>query len=161
MNIFKLLAESTKTPWYQDPSLYIMLLLVVVLGAMILLSSRRRKSAQQKAEQMLDTLRPGNRVRTVGGVVGRIKEIREESPGMKTVLLQTGNDKYPSFMLFDINAIFGIFPEEGHTIDGAPVLKPREPQTETLINGEVVSEGKSTEFDAKAYVEKSIKAKKK
>lgn len=95
--------------------------LIILFGVMIWFSSRRRKMAQTQVAQMHDGLRPGQRVRTVGGVVGRIKEIREESPGFKTVLLETGNAKNPAFMLFDIQAIYGIVPEEGHTIQGTPI----------------------------------------
>ena len=139
---------------WQDPTMYITLGLLVALGLMIWFSSRRRRAMQSQITQMHEELRPGQRVRTVGGVVGRIKEIREESPGFRTVLLQTGNDKFPAYMLFDIQAIYGIVPEEGHTIDGKPLgaVQATNPATSdpsthvTKINGE--------EIDAREYVEK-------
>ena len=111
---------------YEDPMTYILLGLVVLFGVMIFLSSKRRRSTQQQILKMHDELRPGQRVRTVGGVVGRIKEIREESPGFKTVLIETGSAKFPAHMLFDVQAIYGIIAEEGHTIDGVP-LAAKEP----------------------------------
>jgi preprotein translocase YajC subunit len=144
----------------------------VLLGVMALfvvlamMQTKRRKAMQVQVEQMLDELRPGMRVRTVGGIMGRIKEIREEAPTVKTVLLQTGNDKFPSYMLFDINAIYGVIAEEGHNLDGSPVVPLQNAGTSsvensadnvTLLNGEEVV---GDDFDAKDYVSKSTKAQK-
>lgn len=83
---------------------------VAVLAVIVLyyFQSKRRRAAQAEYTGMLDTLRPGTRVKTVGGVIGKIVEIREEAPGFKTVLLETGNEKNPSFVLYDMQAIYGI-----------------------------------------------------
>ena len=124
-------------------SLGFLVVAVLVIGLMLVSSNRKRRSAHEQITKMHDELRTGQRVRTVGGVVGRIKEIREESREMKTVLLETGSDKVgKSFMLFDIQAIYGVVAEEGHTLNGAPI--PKE-QTGADITGNL---------DAREYVEK-------
>lgn len=124
---------------WTDPINIVTIVLLLGLVAMMLYSMKRRKSARTQVEKMLDELRPGQRVRTVGGIIGRIKEIREETPAtktdkgvvipaVKTVLIQTGSDKYPAYMLFDIQAIYGVMPEEGHTIEGLPIMKLPAPE---------------------------------
>jgi len=85
---------------------------VGIFAVMIMLQTRRRRTAQAEYSGMLETLRPGIRVKTVGGVIGRIKEIREEAPGFKTVLLETGSDKNTSFVLYDLQAVYGIVDDE-------------------------------------------------
>lgn len=137
-----------KTNW-ADPTMIFTLILLVGLIAMMLYSTKRRKTARAQVEKMLDELRPGQRVRTVGGIIGRIKEIREESPQVKTVLLQTGSDKYPAYMLFDIQAIYGIFAEEGHTIDGAPLMKLPAPEDKKKQNKQPAEQKTQAELNSK------------
>jgi preprotein translocase YajC subunit len=161
-----LLAEETTPPaplsFWENPMSYVAIALIAVMVVLMLLSSRRRKQAHEQVVKMLDELRMGQRVKTVGGIIGRIKEIREEAPGVKTVLLQTGSDKYPAYALFDIQAIYGVIPEEGHNLDGTPVIKTAvEPDNNVAfeptvtINGEPIP---ADDFDAKDYVDKSSKA---
>ena len=95
-----------------DPYTWILLALVAVFAVMIGLNASRRKRARTEYDGMLNELRPGMRVKTVGGVIGRIKEIREEAPTFKTVLLETGTDKNPTLVLYDIQAIAGVINEE-------------------------------------------------
>jgi len=102
----KFIASAAGT--WKDPSMYVTLLLLLGLLAVMMFSMKRRKAVKAQVEKMLDELRPGQRVRTVGGVIGRIKEIREEAPGLKTALLLTGSDKFPTYMLFDVQAIYAI-----------------------------------------------------
>ena len=138
---------------WEDPMMYITLGILIFLGFVLYYSSRRRKKMESEVTKMHDELRPGKRVRTVGGVVGRIKEIREEAPGFKTVLLETGSAKYPAFMLFDIQAIYSLVAEEGHTLDGVPVPKPIIP-TEAPLETEHTTKLNGEELDAREYVEK-------
>ena len=86
--------------------------ILLLFVGMIMAQTRRRRTAQAEYAGMLDTLRTGMRVKTVGGVIGKIKEIREEAPGFKTVLLETGTDKNPSLVLYDFQAIYGIVDDE-------------------------------------------------
>ena len=143
--------------WF-DPMMILPLLLVVGLVIMMMWSRRRNKAARDEAEKMLDELRPGQRVRTYSGIIGRIKEIREESPAhttekgvqvpaVKTVLIETGSDKNTSFMLFDIHAIHGVVPEEGHTIEGLPIAKLPAPEKKELLKD-------PSDLDAREYVDK-------
>ena len=129
-----------------DPMMYLLLGVIIFFTFMVFSNSKKRRRAYEQIRQMQDELRPGQRIRTVDGVVGRIKEIREESPELKTVLLQTGNDKCCGYVLLDICAVFGVIPEEGHTLEGAPAPKPS-------MSSEQVSEATGN-MDVREYVEK-------
>lgn len=151
--MFKFLASTPGPETWILPAV-----LVIGLVVMMVWSRRRNKNARAEAEKMLDELRPGQRVRTYSGIIGRIKEIREETPAhtndkgvnvpaVKTVLLETGADKSTSFMLFDIQAIHGIIPEEGHTIEGMPVKSLPAPEKTELLKD-------PSDLDAREYVDK-------
>ena len=86
--------------------------LLVGMIALMLVQGRRQKKAQADYLAMLDTLRPGVKVKMASGLLGRIKEIREEAPGFKTVTLNIGDDKNVVEMTFVIEAVQGIVNEE-------------------------------------------------
>jgi len=112
-------------------------------------SGERKASAAQ--DKLMDSLRVGVRVKTVGGCIGRIKKIREENDGaLTTVLLQTGDDKNPGFVSYDIKAVLGV-------IDDAMVSKEKEEakKTEVVIPVDGVPVDPKTELDAAEFVTKS------
>lgn len=86
--------------------------LLVGMVVLMLIQGRRQKKAQEDYVAMLDTLRPGVKVKMASGLLGRIKEIREEAPGFKTVTLNIGDSKNAVEMTFVIEAIQGIVNEE-------------------------------------------------
>ena len=86
--------------------------LLIGMVVLMLVQGRRQKKAQEDYVAMLDTLRPGVKVKMASGLLGRIKEIREEAPGFKTVTLNIGDSKNAVEMTFVIEAIQGIVNEE-------------------------------------------------
>ena len=108
--------------------------MVVLIFGMIFMQTRRRRSAMEQQIALIDRLRPGMRVRTIAGVIGRVIEIREEGAGLKTVLIETGSGKHASHVLYDVNAIVMVMDES---------------------MAEVISEPVKEEFDAASFVEQS------
>ena len=108
---------------------------VLLLGMVVLMlvQGRRQKKAQEDYLSMLDTLRPGVKVKMASGLLGRIKEIREEAPGFKTVTLNIG-EKNPVEMTFVIEAVQGIVNEEAiNKINAEKMLADQEKeQVETV-----------------------------
>lgn len=112
---------------------------VLLLGmvALMLVQGRRQKKAQEDYMSMLDTLRPGVKVKMASGLLGRIKEIREEAPGFKTVTLNIG-EKNPVEMTFVIEAVQGIVNEEAiNKINAEKVLAEANKTVETVEAVEV------------------------
>lgn len=84
---------------------YVMLgLLVVLLIVMFVVSSRRNKKRQQEAEQLINSVKPGNKVKTIGGVCGIVVEVNDEE---STFVLETGSESAGKcYMKFDKQAIY-------------------------------------------------------
>ncbi len=92
-------------------SLIIMIVLIVVMFALMVIPQRKR---DKKVKDMLASIKPGDRVRTIGGIYGTITSIRDD-----VVTISVGPDKVR--LVFARGAIA--------TIEDAPV--------ETTIDGEV------------------------
>ena len=81
--MFFLLEE---TPVMQTwPTLLIMVGIMVVV---MIFSSRSQKKQEREANEMRNNLRVGDEVTTIGGIVGKIVSLREE-----TVVIETTKDK--------------------------------------------------------------------
>ncbi|MBR3382286.1 MAG: preprotein translocase subunit YajC [Clostridia bacterium] len=92
-------------------TLIIMLVLMVVLFLVMSIPQRKR---EKKVKEMLDSLKPGDRVRTIGGMYGTVTSIKDD-----VVTLSVGPDK--ARLVFARGAIA--------TIEDAPV--------EATIDGDV------------------------
>ena len=102
--LFNLLdsASNGATTGGLDWSMFLMLGVVVVLFiVMNYFQKRNQKKRDEEAKAILDSLKPGNKVKTIGGICGTIVEVNED-----TFVLETGSDKSgKSYMTFDKYAI--------------------------------------------------------
>lgn len=127
---------------------YIMLgVVLIAMFVFMILQGRKQKKAQEDYVSMLDSLRPGTKVKMASGLLGRIKDIREEAPGFKTVTLNIGEDKNVVEMTFVIEAVQGIVNEEA--INKLKLEKLAEEQ-QASANNEVASEEVPAETTADA-----------
>jgi preprotein translocase subunit YajC len=75
-------AATGGTNWW---SIALIVVMFVVIIAFMIIPQRRR---QKKTKDMLNAMKPGDRVRTIGGLYGRVASIKED-----LVILEVGPDK--------------------------------------------------------------------
>ena len=63
-------------------------LLLVVMVAMFFFTSRSNKKQERQAQNMRDSLQVGDEITTIGGIIGKIVSIKEE-----TLVLETSHDR--------------------------------------------------------------------
>ena len=63
-------------------------LLLVVMIAMFWVTSRSNKKQEKEAKNMRDSLQVGDEITTIGGIIGKIVSIKEE-----TLVLETSHDR--------------------------------------------------------------------
>ena len=87
------------------------IIMLVVLGVLIILmlvlptiNQNKRVKAYQ---EMQSNLKAGDKVQTVGGIIGRIVRINEKD-GMKTFVLETGDKSNKMYIEFNLDAIAGV-----------------------------------------------------
>ena len=116
---FNLLLDG-ETP---GPESYIMIvvLLVAIVG-MFIWSSISNKKKQKEAQNMVNSLKVGDRVKTIGGVCGFVAEINDKE---NTFVLRTGLDGKESFVKFDKGAIYQTAPANGNA-NPEPKEQPKE-----------------------------------
>ena len=89
-----------------------MIIMLAALIALFVFSSRSNKKKQQQYKNMLDSLKPGARVRTIGGIYGTVTSVKDD-----VIFVSVGPDKVR--LVFARQAIASI--EDGPieaTIDG-------------------------------------------
>lgn len=98
--MFNLLAIST-----EQITMYVILgVLIVAIVVMFVFSSRRRKKQEQDAQNLINAVKPGNKVKTIGGICGICVEVDEEE---NTIVLETGTETTgKSYIKFDRQAIY-------------------------------------------------------
>ena len=64
------------------------LILIVVVVVMMVVSSRSNKKRQKQYESMLAEIKPGTRVRTIGGIYGSVTKVQDD-----VVIVSVGPDK--------------------------------------------------------------------
>ena len=95
-----LLAESSSS-W---GSIVFIVLIVAAFVAMMIFNSRSNKKRQQESQKMLDAIKPGNKVKTIGGICGVVVEVNAEE---NTFVLETGTEASgKSFIKFDKQAVY-------------------------------------------------------
>lgn len=112
------------------------MLAILVIGfvAMFVMNKRSTKKQQEEQEQKMNALRPGNKVKTVGGVCGIIVEINRDD---NTFVMETGGEMGKSYLKFDMQAIY--------QTDAKIEDKKEEVKTEAPIAEETASETKEEE----------------
>ena len=63
-------------------------LLLVVMVAMFFFTSRSNKKQEKEAKNMRDNLQVGDEITTIGGIIGKVVSIKEE-----TLVLETSHDR--------------------------------------------------------------------
>ena len=78
--------------------------MVVILVVSMVLMNRRSKKRQQEAQDLIDAVKPGNKVKTIGGICGIVVEV---DPEEDTFVLETGTEASGKcFIKFVRQAIF-------------------------------------------------------
>ena len=77
---------------------------VLMIGAMFFFSSRNQKKRQQEMQATLSALKPGCKVKTIGGICGIVVEVCPED---NTFVLETGTEKSGKCCIkFDKQAVY-------------------------------------------------------
>jgi len=84
---------------------YVLLgVLAVMMIIMLVLPSVTQKKRIKEFNDMVDNLRVGDEIRTIGGIIGRIVKINNRDYG-KTIVVETGDKGTKSTMEFDVAAV--------------------------------------------------------
>ncbi len=107
--LFNLL-NGTTTPKSNTGTLIIFGVMIVAIIGLFIWQTVSGKKKQKEAQNMVDSLKKGDRVKTIGGICGFVVEINNDE---NTFVLETGTDSKKSYVKFDKGAIYQTAPAGG------------------------------------------------
>ena len=122
------LLETAETPVV---SYVVMAVLVVAIIGLFVWQSISNKKRQKEAQDMVSSLKIGDKVKTIGGICGYVAQINDSE---NTFVLETGLEGNKSYVKFDKGAIYQTAPakatEPAHAPAEAPATEPAPETTE-------------------------------
>lgn len=96
---------------------------IVAIIGMFVWSTISNKKKRKQAEEMVTSLKIGDRVKTIGGICGFVVQVNDSE---NTFVLETGLDDNKSYVKFDKGAIYQTAPAQGNAVSApapAPVVE--------------------------------------
>ena len=126
----------------------VFIVIIVAMIGLLVWQTISGKKKQKEAQNMLNQIKIGDRVKTIGGVCGFIVEINDAE---NTFVLETGTDANKSYVKFDKGAIYQTAPAQGSAVAAKEEPKAEEVPAEPF---------KETETAAAAPAKKNTRKKK-
>ncbi|MBQ7373541.1 MAG: preprotein translocase subunit YajC [Clostridia bacterium] len=76
---------------------------IVVMIVMNHFSNKKRKAQMEAEKEKRNSIQPGFKIVTIGGIVGTVAEVDDDA---NTFVLKTGTEENPSYLTFDKVAIY-------------------------------------------------------
>ncbi len=140
MNLFNLLAEPAEGGM-DITTIIIMCVLIVGIIGLFVWQTISGKKKQKEAQDMVNTLKIGDRVKTIGGICGFVAQINDAE---NTFVLETGLEENKSYIKFDKGAIYQTAPAQGNAVP-APQAEVKEEVKAEETKVEEVKEEKTEE----------------
>jgi len=118
-------AEGTGTPEPQIGTIIMLIVFAVALVGMFVWQTISNKKKQKEAAQMVDSLKVGDKVKTIGGICGYVAQIDNNE---NTFVLETGMNGQTSYVKFTKEAIYQTAPANAPA--PAPVETKEQPKEE-------------------------------
>ena len=94
-------ASENSNPW---GTIIFMVIIIGMFVLMMFFNRRSQKKRQEESQSILEALKPGNKVKTIGGICGIVVEVCRDD---NTFVLETGTEKSgKSYLKFDMQAIY-------------------------------------------------------
>ncbi|MBQ9734654.1 MAG: preprotein translocase subunit YajC [Clostridia bacterium] len=121
--IWNLLAENANNNQGGWTSYLMIGVLIIAIIGLFVWQTISGKKKQKEAQNMVNSLKIGDRVKTIGGICGFVAEINDAE---NTFVLRTGMEGNESFVKFDKGAIYQTAPAQGNAV-AAPAAPAAEP----------------------------------
>ena len=120
-----------------DPTtiIFIVLLALLIVALLVVPMFTNKKRAKQ-TDELHRSLKPGDLIKTIGGIVGTIVEIRQISPVDKEMVIETGVEGSKTTMVLDIQALYMVMSRSSTIVpaseeaDGEETANTEQPETE-------------------------------
>lgn len=134
---YNFLEEGATTSGNNTLITVVFVVIIVAMIGLLIWQTISGKKKQKEAQNMLNQLKIGDRVKTIGGVCGFVVEINDAE---NTFVLETGTDDNKSYVKFDKGAIYQTAPAQGSAVEAKEEPKAEEPAAEPQAETETPAE---------------------
>lgn len=127
--------------------------IVLALAAFIVYSIFSNKKRQQTVDNLHNSLNIGDKIMTIGGIIGIVTDIKQVSAVDKEFTIETGEEGKKTTMTLDIKALYQIITPVNASASASAVSKPAPASAEAAV--EVASEEAPVESEENAPAETS------
>ena len=125
------------------PTLIMMGALVVLVVVFMVFNRKTQAKKQQEAMDMLNAIKPGNKVKTIGGICGIVVEVCPED---NTFILETGSEvSGKSYIKFDKQAVY-----QTDAVVEKAASKKADAEVEDTVNEDFAKEKAEAEKEKKS-----------
>lgn len=121
-----------------------LILMVVMVAAMYFLMIRPQKKKQKEEQNMRDSIQIGDEITTIGGIMGRVVTVKEDS-----IVLETGADrtkmKFQRWAIQTNNTANDRMAAERKAAEEAKKAKSEQDAIDEKVNGKKSKKGKVVE----------------
>lgn len=103
---------------------WVIIVVIAVFVLMFVLTSIPQKKRQKEMRKMLSELRPGDQVKTIGGMIGTITAVNDMT-GIMTI--NVGTDDAPTYINIDRVAIYTVAKNSAN-VEPAPIVDEQLPE---------------------------------
>lgn len=114
-------------------------ILVVILVVFMIYNRRSQQKRQEEAQNTINAIKPGNKVKTIGGICGVVVEVCDDN----TFVLETGTEASgKSYLKFDKQAVYQTDAVAPNATPAKPVeeAQPEEAKEEAPVEEETKAE---------------------
>ena len=123
--LFNLLTDGTQPANDNTASWIMVVVLIGIMVVFMVLNARSQKKRAQETQDMLNAIKPGNKVKTIGGICGIVVEVNSED---NTFVLETGSETHgKSYIKFDKQAVYQT---DAKAVKEEPKQEPKEEPAE-------------------------------
>lgn len=108
--------------------IYVVLIALILIMLIVPMFGNRKRAKEYN--DMLNNIKVGDTIRTVGGVIGRITKINEKD-GYKTIIVETGAKNNKTTMEFDMASIAYVFNKQTAVEAKSEAKQEEKPAEET------------------------------
>ena len=128
MNALLNLLSTSASSGTQPKGGYDWVVWVILIGlcvVMFVISSRQRKKQQAQMEERMNALSAGDRIKTIGLIVGVIERVNEDG----TLLISTGDANNKTYLTIEKNAVYQTIPDEEPAVEVAEDIEAIESES--------------------------------
>ncbi|MDR2201745.1 MAG: preprotein translocase subunit YajC [Clostridiales bacterium] len=134
-------------------------LIIVLIAALVIMPIFTNRRKQKSIDTLHGSLRVGDKIMTIGGIIGVVTEIKQTSPVDKEITIETGGEGSKTALTLDIKALYTVMTPIAPAVTDDKSASDADVFSDAPVTESVPVKDEPVEFAEPAKVESSGSAK--